>query len=84
MHALAQPSISCTQSLNLPRLALPSCASRVQGLRGSIPPNFPYLHVEFGVSDGFVHVIDDEQKFDRNLARNVMIGGWWHWLVGGG
>ena len=56
----------------------------MQGLRGSIPPNFPYLHVEFGISDGFVHVIDDEQKFDRNLARNVMIGGWWHWLVGGG
>lgn len=45
-----------------------------QGLRGSIPPNFPYLHVEFGIADGFVHVIDDEQKFDRSLARSVMIG----------
>lgn len=48
----------------------------MQGLRGSIPPNFPYLNVEFGISGGFVHVIDDESKFDRSLARNVMIGEW--------
>ena len=51
----------------------------LQGLRSSIPPNFPYLNVEFGISDGFVHVIDDEQKFDPALARSVMIGG----LIGG-
>ena len=48
--------------------------TRPQGLRGSIPPNFPYLHVEFGLGDGFVHVIDDERKFDRGLARSVLIG----------
>eukprot|EP00887_Chlorella_sp_A99_P005045 scaffold4.g5045.t1 len=45
-----------------------------KGLRGTIPPSFPYLHVEYGISSGFVHVIDDESEFDRNLARNVMIG----------
>ena len=24
--------------------------TRAKGLRGSIPPNFPYFHVEFGLS----------------------------------
>lgn len=48
--------------------------TRAKGLRGSIPPNFPYLHVEFGIADGFVHVVDDEANFDRGLARSVMIG----------
>lgn len=55
---------------NSPRPAL----LLLQGLRGSIPPNFPYLHVEFGIADGFVHVVDDEAEFDRGLARSVMIG----------
>ena len=47
-----------------------------QGLRGVIPPNFPYLHVEFGLSEGFVHVVDEDEdhKFDTGLARSVMIG----------
>ncbi|KAL4428538.1 hypothetical protein ABPG75_002627 [Micractinium tetrahymenae] len=48
--------------------------TKAKGLRGCIPPNFPYLHVEFGIADGFVHVIDDEANFDRALARSVMIG----------
>jgi hypothetical protein len=48
--------------------------TKAKGLRGSIPPNFPYLNVEFGISDGFVHVIDDESNFDKGLARSVMIG----------
>lgn len=42
-----------------------------QGLRESIPPNFPYLYVQFGYGQGYVHVIDDETKFDRNLGRWV-------------
>ena len=46
----------------------------VQGLRGSIPANFPYLHVEFGLAAGFVHVIDDEAAFDAAFARNVLAG----------
>ncbi|KAG6755390.1 hypothetical protein POTOM_041211 [Populus tomentosa] len=32
-----------------------------KGLRGSIPKNFPYFHVEFGLNRGFVHVIDDKK-----------------------
>jgi len=27
-------------------------------LKGSIPENFPYVNVEFGISGGYVHVID--------------------------
>lgn len=43
----------------------------LQGLRESIPPNFPYLYVQFGYGQGYVHVIDDESKFDRELGRQV-------------
>jgi hypothetical protein len=48
--------------------------TRAKGLRGSIPPNFPYFHVEFGLSAGFVHVIDDETKWDANFGRSVLAG----------
>ncbi|GLI66933.1 hypothetical protein VaNZ11_010972 [Volvox africanus] len=45
-----------------------------KGLRESIPPNFPYFYVQFGYSSGYVHVIDDESKFDPNFGRQVIIG----------
>ncbi|DBA83040.1 TPA: hypothetical protein ACH3X1_006813 [Trebouxia sp. C0004] len=45
-----------------------------KGLRGSIPANFPYFHVEFNLTRGFVHVIDDEAKFDPQFGRSIMIG----------
>lgn len=45
-----------------------------KGLRGCIPPHFPYMVVEFGLSEGFVHVIDDEKSFKRDLARSVVVG----------
>ena len=45
--------------------------TKTKGLRGSIPPNFPYFYVQFGYANGFVHVIDDEQKFDREFGRQV-------------
>ncbi|KAL3152781.1 hypothetical protein ABBQ38_012367 [Trebouxia sp. C0009 RCD-2024] len=45
-----------------------------KGLRGSIPANFPYFHVEFNLTKGFVHVIDDEAKFDSQFGRSIMIG----------
>eukprot|EP00210_Caulerpa_lentillifera_P008695 g8294.t1 len=44
-----------------------------KGLRGSIPENFPYFHVEFGISNGFVHVVDDEAEFDIEMGRRVLI-----------
>ncbi|XP_006838815.2 CWF19-like protein 2 isoform X1 [Amborella trichopoda] len=46
----------------------------VKGLRGSIPKNFPYFHVEFGLQRGFVHVIDDEKQFKSNMGLNVIRG----------
>ena len=45
-----------------------------QGLKGSIPANFPYFHVEFNLVKGFVHVIDDETKFDPQFGRSILIG----------
>ena len=45
----------------------------LQGLRGSIPANFPCFHVEFNLTKGFVHVIDDEAKFSQ-FGRGIMIG----------
>ena len=45
-----------------------------KGLRGTIPENFPYFHVEFNMRGGFVHVIDDETKWKSNFGRNILIG----------
>ncbi|XP_058769478.1 uncharacterized protein LOC131643305 [Vicia villosa] len=45
-----------------------------KGLRNSIPKDFPYFHVEFGLNKGFVHVIDDEKDFKNNLGLNVLRG----------
>lgn len=46
----------------------------MQGLRSSIPPNFPYFGVEIGLSSGHVHVIDDEAGFDDDFGRKVLVG----------
>jgi len=43
-------------------------------LRNAIPPQFPYFHVEFGLSSGFVHVIDDTTKWNPHFGRDVLIG----------
>ncbi|KAH6821645.1 CwfJ-like family protein [Perilla frutescens var. hirtella] len=45
-----------------------------KGLRGSIPKNFPYFHVEFGLNRGFVHVIDDEKEFKSSFGLNIIRG----------
>eukprot|EP00250_Pteridium_aquilinum_P011959 c20417_g1_i1 orf=100-2475(+) len=45
-----------------------------KGLRGCIPKNFPYFHVEFGLRAGYVHVIDNERDFKTDFGRNVVIG----------
>jgi len=36
--------------------------------------DFAYFHVEFEVSDGLVHVIEDESKFPRNFGRDTLAG----------
>ncbi|CAD7702729.1 unnamed protein product [Ostreobium quekettii] len=45
-----------------------------KGLHGSIPPNFPYFFVEFGLSNGYVHVVDDVSTFDAGFGRKVVAG----------
>ncbi|XP_028100231.1 CWF19-like protein 2 isoform X2 [Camellia sinensis] len=45
-----------------------------KGLRGSIPKDFPYFHVEFELNKGFVHVMDDEKQFKSNFGLNVIRG----------
>lgn len=45
-----------------------------QGLRGSIPPSFPYFAVERGLATGHVHVIDDEPAFPRGFGRGILVG----------
>lgn len=48
--------------------------SSEKGLRRSIPEHFPYFHVEFGYRKGFVHVIDDEAKWQGSFGRSVIVG----------
>jgi len=45
-----------------------------KGLRRSIPPRFPFFHVEFGLDTGFAHVIEDEEKFPRHFGKEVAGG----------
>lgn len=48
--------------------------TRTRGLRSSVPKNFPYFHVEFGMNGGYAHVIDDESKFKADFGRVVLEG----------
>ncbi|KAF7144746.1 hypothetical protein RHSIM_Rhsim04G0219300 [Rhododendron simsii] len=48
--------------------------TRVIGLRGSVPKDFPYFHVELGLNRGIVHMIDDEQEFKANFGLHVIRG----------
>uniref|UniRef100_A0A0A8XZB8 Cwf19-like C-terminal domain-containing protein n=1 Tax=Arundo donax TaxID=35708 RepID=A0A0A8XZB8_ARUDO len=48
--------------------------SASRNLRQVIPENFAYFHVEFGLDRGFVHVIDDESKFNAGFGLNVIRG----------
>ena len=43
-------------------------------LRQVIPKGFPYFHVEFGVGNGFVHVIEDEALFPRSFGKEIIAG----------
>lgn len=43
-------------------------------MRNSIPKNFPYFHVEFGMKGGYAHVIDDESTFKAQFGIDVVAG----------
>ncbi|GAQ78864.1 hypothetical protein KFL_000200160 [Klebsormidium nitens] len=48
--------------------------TRGKGLKASIPKNFPYFHVEFGLQGGYAHVIDDEAGWKASFGRDVIAG----------
>ena len=43
-------------------------------LRKSIPKDFPYFFVEFGLDDGFAHIIEDEQAFSPTFGKEIIAG----------
>ena len=43
-------------------------------IRRSVPKGLPYFHVDFGLNDGYAHVIEDEEIFPKNFAQEI-IGG---------
>lgn len=45
-----------------------------KGLRGSVPAGLPYFSVDFGLDNGFAHVIEDTYKFPRYFGREVVGG----------
>lgn len=45
-----------------------------QGLNRSIPAHFPYFHVEFGLSEGYVHVIEEEANWDMRFGHKMVAG----------
>lgn len=45
-----------------------------KGLQHSVPPGFPYFSVDFGISGGYAHVIEDKAKFPHYFGKEI-IGG---------
>ena len=45
-----------------------------KGLRNSVPPGFPYFSVDFGISGGYAHVVEDKAKFPHYFGKEI-IGG---------
>ncbi len=48
--------------------------TRERGLWRSVPKNFPYFSVEFGLGGGFAHVIEDETKFRDTWGLEILCG----------
>eukprot|EP01071_Lankesteria_metandrocarpae_P014967 Lankesteria_metandrocarpae@DN9193_c0_g1_i1.p1 len=48
--------------------------SAYKGPRGAIPKKFPYFHVDFNLSGGMGHVIENEQKFPKGFAKDIVKG----------
>lgn len=40
-----------------------------KSIRRAVPKGLPYFHVDFGLQDGFAHVVEDEKEFSRNFAQ---------------
>ncbi len=44
-------------------------AGKKGGVRGAIPKGLPYFSVDFGLQDGYAHVVEDERIFTDNFAQ---------------
>ncbi|KRX06794.1 hypothetical protein PPERSA_11439 [Pseudocohnilembus persalinus] len=42
------------------------------GIMKQIPQNFPYFYVDFGLSYGYAHVIENEAEFSKNFAHEII------------
>ena len=40
----------------------------------SIPKGLPYFHVDFGLDNGFAHVIEDEENWNRRFGHEIVGG----------
>ena len=47
--------------------------SKEKDIRRSVPKGLPYFHIDFGMQNGFAHVIEDEQLFPKNFAQGMHI-----------
>lgn len=45
---------------------------RDKPLKRAVPKGLPYFHVDFGLDNGFAHVIEDEALFPRNFAQGTL------------
>jgi len=43
--------------------------TRGKGLKRSVPKGFPYFFAEFGLDDGFAHVIEDSSQFPFHFGK---------------
>jgi hypothetical protein len=42
---------------------------RGKGVRKSLPKGLPYFSVDFGLEDGFAHIIEDKEAFPSYFAK---------------
>ncbi|PFH35768.1 cwfj family protein [Besnoitia besnoiti] len=45
-----------------------------EGIRSAIPANIPYIHVDFALTGGLAHVIEDGRSFSASFGRDVILG----------
>ena len=43
-----------------------------KGLQDKIPPNFPYLFVEFDLGRGFLHVLANEHEYSNKFFQSIL------------
>jgi hypothetical protein len=48
--------------------------SEQRGIRHSVPINFAYFHVQFGLSTGYAHIIEKESNFQETFGHEVIAG----------